>query len=404
MRETGRLRRCRNPETTSAFARMFTSSLTATSVRKFAVLCALALGTYAASPPSAIKQVSLSRHGCYGGCPSDSVTISSTGTIEYVGFAGVPKLGRYRGRIDAKTYARILVMTARAKLFALPSVFGVVPKEAQTYDVSAKRGSAPTRVDVNDATLAPRPLRDLAGLLSQIRDATPLTSESQINTVVGLFYALPSPDQELTVGIYMTDDTVFRDRGYLIRVLRRVAHPCNGGEPKTDEPLQSAVVIDGEGAISGDGYTITPTATGIRIVSSRETVELVRARYAQAPDLQLHAAQSARCPTTLEIDNNGDVTDARPFLSVVSNVDLDVATVVARAHFQCDSSPGLSIGVVLDDYPPAVGHPEIDLAPTRDLIANTPCRLFIDAGASPKGAGKPAPAAQSVPFYYVPHH
>ena len=370
-----------------------------------AVLCFGAVASplaRAASSPSAIREVSLSRHGCYGACPSDTISIAATGAVEYVGFAHTAKLGRYRGHTGAKTFTRLLAMTARAKLFTSAPVFGARSEEAPSYDVSARRGDARVRIDVNDPTAAPRPLRDLAGLLSAIRDATSLQSESPVNAVVGSFYAVPSPNQELYIDISMTDDALFKDRGYLINVRRRVAQPCNVGEPKSEEPPLSAVVVNAAGTVTGAGYTIVATAKGIRIAGTRETVDLARVPFNDAPDLELHAAPSAQCPTTIDIQNNSDVSESRPFLSVVSNADLDIATLVPRAHFRCDSAPGLSIGVVKNDYSPADGHPEIDLAPTRDLIANTPCRLIIDAGVSPKGAGAPAAAAESTPFYYVP--
>lgn len=47
-----------------------------------------------------IQFIGLERTGCYGTCPVYEFLVRNNGEVEYVGFANVEKIGRYRGQIS----------------------------------------------------------------------------------------------------------------------------------------------------------------------------------------------------------------------------------------------------------------------------------------------------------------
>jgi hypothetical protein len=359
----------------------------------------LAFGAARVAPSSAgtnaIAQIALARHGCYGNCPDDRIAIEADGTIDYVGYNFTPKLGRYRGRVDPALHARILAFVAKANFFTIPSMFGRHPDEAATYDITVVRSGMPWRIDVNDPSLAPLAIRQLAGLMSRARDTSRLTSESPLNAVVGVFAGLPSPDRQLSAIVGIDDSGA-----YFLRIEQRVAPPCEG-EPKVLAPLMSGLSTSG-GSISGSGFTLAPTAKGLRVVGPGTDVELTRTTTASPPDLPLRSPRDASCPTTIEIlGGSSEPSDPLPTLFIASDVELDLASLQAHAHFVCDSAPGHAIAI--NAFGRSAGQRfEIDVQPAENLAPNTPCRLLIDAGVTPKGPGRAAQAVRSDDLHYDP--
>jgi hypothetical protein len=346
-----------------------------------------------AADTNAITEIALSRHGCFGSCPDDRIAIEADGTIAYVGYNFTQKLGRYRGRVDPAAHARILAFVAKAKFFTIPTMFGRHPDEAQTYDITVRRGGTQTRIDVNDPTLAPLAIRQLAGLLSRVRDTTQLSSESPLNAVVGTFSGLPSPDRQLSAIVGIDDSGA-----YFLRIEQRVAAPC-GGEPKTLPPLVSGLTDRG-GRISGNGFVLAPAGARLHVVGPGTDVELPRTTTASPPDLALRSAPDASCPTTLEILPLGSgPNEPRPTQQIASNVELNLDSVIARAHFRCSSEPSHAIGIDVIARS-ADQRFAIDVQPAENLAPNTACRLTIDAGVTPTGPGRPAAAAESDEIHY----
>jgi hypothetical protein len=86
------------------------------------------LANQRASPPPATFEVTLARTGCFGTCPSYTVTIHADGSVDWAGEAYVAEVGARHGRIDAEGFARLQRAIDKVRFFELDSN-GQLPRQ-----------------------------------------------------------------------------------------------------------------------------------------------------------------------------------------------------------------------------------------------------------------------------------
>lgn len=70
-------------------------------------------------PASGIKEVTLERTPCFGGCPVYKVTLRSDGTATYVGSRFVDRIGTYEGKFWARDFERLAKVIENAEFWTM---------------------------------------------------------------------------------------------------------------------------------------------------------------------------------------------------------------------------------------------------------------------------------------------
>jgi hypothetical protein len=90
--------------------------------------------------PSRIS-VQLSRSGCFGSCPSYTVSIGGDGKVTYRGSAYVSISGEHVSQIDGAAVTRLLELFRAANFFALKDQYWASITDVPTYHLSLKIGN-----------------------------------------------------------------------------------------------------------------------------------------------------------------------------------------------------------------------------------------------------------------------
>lgn len=101
--------------------------------------------------------IELTRSGCFGTCPTYSVTINGKGEVLWRGDANVAVGGEARDRVDPKVVAALLDRARGAGFFDLRDRYAADVTDSATYTVSITHGGRTKRVEDYVGTAAGMP-------------------------------------------------------------------------------------------------------------------------------------------------------------------------------------------------------------------------------------------------------
>ena len=94
------------------------------------------------TPSAGISEITLKRHGCYGGCPVYEVTLRSDGTASYTGHRFVDRIGTYRAKYQFQfNFDQIASWMERKGFFELADEYEIGLVDAEVVTTSAVRDS-----------------------------------------------------------------------------------------------------------------------------------------------------------------------------------------------------------------------------------------------------------------------
>jgi Domain of unknown function (DUF6438) len=96
------------------------------------------------------ESIALERQGCFGTCPSYTVTLRRGGEVDYEGRAFVERQGHWVGQVDVWEYARLCYLIDELKLSDFPPRYAAPWTDASTVTITAVPAETGSAIAVSE--------------------------------------------------------------------------------------------------------------------------------------------------------------------------------------------------------------------------------------------------------------